>query len=535
MRRFVFPILFLLAILSTFFAGSQLGLFDHPATAAVGEAEDKPADFDKIQRILELEHELADLKLLVEVKAIIKAFHLDGEKLTTEELLSAAAKGMTDALDEYSSFQTKEEVVKFEESLRGDYAGIGAYVNVTDGFFTIARPIYSGPAYSAGLRSRDRIVEVNGVSIIDKKLEESVQMLRGKPGTDVIIKVVRSGWTKPREMTITRAKVKIDSVKHQMLPGKIGLVRIYRFGTDTARDLERALVDLEKDHMVGLILDVRDNGGGWYKAAQLIVDKFLEEGKLIVYSAGRKGVEDRKDVHATDHSTHPNYPVVVLVNKFSASASEILAGSLQDHKRAVVVGETTYGKGSVQRPLEMQSRKGAKLILTIAQYHLPSGRSIHKVGVKPDIAVAEAEALEWWELQQIQNLLDKKVFEAYAKERYDAHKVLLHELAEYDGKDASRYPDFDKWYATLDTKAQKNTVRRYLREHLRMRISDDRRQEFFYNLQEDLQLQSGILSVLKKLEVDPKKIAEYKFFAETDTAKLNAPVPTSKEKAPAHP
>jgi len=300
--------------------------------------------------------------LLAEVLHKIDHYHPDGDKKSVEDLLGAAAKGMLRKMDTHSTYLTAKQRADWMFDLNKNYCGIGAFVNFNQrDVFTIIRPIYSGPAYRAGLRTDDNILEVDGWSTRDQDLNEIVKRLKGPAGTLVKIKVMRRVWKEPRIIAIKRARIKIQSVRWEMLPGKIGYVELTGFGGETSHELDVTLGRLNAMGMVGLILDLRDNQGGYLPTAIKVADKFLDRDKLIVYWEGRnKILASREEIRTTEALTQPDYPLVVLTNQHSASASEIVAGALQYYGRAKLVGRRTYGTGSVQQILNLNSRPGDK-------------------------------------------------------------------------------------------------------------------------------------------------------------------------------
>jgi carboxyl-terminal processing protease len=474
-------------------------------------------------------------ELLDEIAKKIQAFYVDDdERIKVKELADAAAKGMVASLDPFSSYMTEKETKEFDDSMQGKYAGIGAVVSMDpkDKILTIIRPIYSGPAYRAGLRSLDKITEVEHEPTFGKTVEELVAKLKGEPSTPVRIKVYRKGWQKEREFTLLREEIQLESVRYVMMPGKIGYLSLSQFGQNAEREVEGALEDLESQGMRALVFDLRANPGGLLQAAVEIADKFLKDNKLIVYSEGRNPqIAARREFRTRDAATHPDYPVVVLVNHASASASEIVAGALQDWHRALLVGENTFGKGSVQQLMKVKATgEKSTLRLTIAKYYLPSGRCIHrdektgKGGVDPDIVV-EMDSDPAWVIQEADKLMESQAIEKYVQGLWQNRKELVKELAVFDGMDASRYPGFDEWMATLDTKLDRERVRKLVRSVARRLVQDDRGKEFANDLEEDVQLQRGIYECLKKLGDDPSRYAEYAHFATKFAAKAAGPEP----------
>ncbi|MBI4613138.1 MAG: PDZ domain-containing protein [Planctomycetes bacterium] len=461
---------------------------------------------------------------LRELAELIQKLHVYGDKHTEEDLLVAAAKGMVQSMDLHSSYWTKKEWEEFLERLKQDYAGIGVYVGLRDGYFTVISPIYSGPGYEAGLRSGDRILEVEGWSTVGQPVEDIIKKIKGTPGTKVSLKCYRAGWNEARTFVVERRRIEVPSVYHKMLPGKIGYVEMIQFGKETAAELGRALEDLEAKGMESLVLDLRDNGGGYLEAAVSVADFFLDEGKLVVYSEGRnKTIAPRQQLLTTGKGQRANYPLVILVNGGSASASEIVAGALSEHKRATLVGERTFGKGTVQQVLELKSRPDDRLRLTIAKYYLPSGRSVDREvggdgkvrtegGVLPDVEVLLPESTSW-KNEALQQLLERNAFQDYLDRHYAANQEILRQLAENDGRDPARYPGFEEWFAGLGTRAAKEDVRAWLRSRIRARVSDDVGAKLVGDYVDDPQLQRGIVVALEKLGRSAESIEEYRMFA----------------------
>ncbi|HYC79189.1 MAG TPA: S41 family peptidase, partial [Planctomycetota bacterium] len=294
---------------------------------------------------------------LNEIMRKIRQFHQDGDQYVDDDLRNFAAKGMLERLDPHSTFLTPSEATDWTFELNPTYAGIGAYVNMDENNrIFIARPIYSGPAYRAGLQTGDRILSVDGWDTLDKAQQEIIGRLKGPPGTTVSLKIHRRGWKEPRDFSIVREQVQIPTVHADLLPGGVGYVVLDTFGGETAHELENALEDLDKLGVKAVILDVRDNSGGYLAAAKEIAGLFIDGDKDIVYWEGRnKKIAPRITLKSTAPEKVRKYPVIALANRFSASASEIVAGALQDHKRATVVGERTFGKGSVQKLIPLDT------------------------------------------------------------------------------------------------------------------------------------------------------------------------------------
>jgi carboxyl-terminal processing protease len=323
-----------------------------------------------------------NIEILTEVLRQVEKNYVEPQK--AKDLIYGAIKGMVSSLDPHSSFMTKEEFSELMTETKGSFSGIGIEITVKDKVLTVVSPIEGTPAYLAGMKAGDKIIKVEGESTFDMSLMEAVKKIRGPEGSQVKLTVVREGEKKPLEFTITRGVIPLKSVRYFFLAPDIGYVRVSNFQSNTAEDLSKALATLEKDgKMKGLVLDLRNNPGGLLSQAIDVSEMFLDSG-IIVSTKGRTGSHD---IEARAHkNSHPrNYPMIVLVNGGSASAAEIVAGALQDNKRALILGSRTFGKGSVQTILPLSD--GSGLRLTTARYYTPSGKSIQSSGITPDIEI----------------------------------------------------------------------------------------------------------------------------------------------------
>jgi len=307
----------------------------------------------------------------------------------TKTLVYGAIKGMVRELDPHSHFLEPRVYREMKVSTRGEFGGLGIEITKReDGFITIISPIFGTPAYRKGLLPGDRIVKINGEELRDPDINDVVDQLRGEPGSTVTITIFRVGEPL-KDYTITREIIKVPSVVDpHIIEEGIGYVKLTQFQERSAIELDKALRDLEKQGMNALILDLRDNPGGLFKAAVDVCDLFIgakPEPRVLVSTGGRDTNEHRWDYTSHNSGTHPSYPMVVLINEASASASEIVAGAMKDLGRAILVGTKSYGKGSVQTILPL--REDTALSLTTARYYTPSGRLIHDIGIKPDIEV----------------------------------------------------------------------------------------------------------------------------------------------------
>lgn len=331
---------------------------------------------------------LDDLRTFTEVYARIKSDYV--ESVDDKKLLEYSIQGMLAGLDPHSSYLDTESFKDVRVETEGQFGGLGIEVTMENGFVKVVSPIEDTPAAAAGLKPGDLIIRLDDKAVKGLALSDAVRLMRGKPGSDITLTVVREGQSKPLKFTVTRAIIKIQSVKQRLLEPGYGYARITQFQAGTPKALSAALKKLEtenKGNLKGLVLDLRNNPGGVLNAAVSVSDAFLESG-LIVYTEGR--VSDSKlKFSAAAGDILNGAPLVVLVNSGSASASEIVAGALQDHKRAIIMGTKTFGKGSVQTIVPVSN--GAALKLTTARYFTPQGRSIQASGIVPDIITEEAK------------------------------------------------------------------------------------------------------------------------------------------------
>jgi carboxyl-terminal processing protease len=341
------------------------------------------ADKEPVKSSLPLE----DLRAFSEVFGQIKASYV--EEVSDHELLENAIKGMLTGLDPHSTYLNKKAFKELREGTRGEFGGLGIEVGMEDGFVKVVAPIDDTPAFKAGVEAGDLIIRLDEKPVKGMTLSDAVKIMRGKPGTDILLTIIREGETRPLKITITRDVIKVVSVKNRMLEPGYGYVRIASFQTRTGQNLNEALSKLKKEsensELKGLVLDLRNNPGGLLNAAVAVSDAFLNSG-LIVYTEGR--IENSKmNFKAGPDDALKGAPIVVLINGGSASASEIVAGALQDHKRAVIMGQQSFGKGSVQTILD--NNKGGAIKLTTARYFTPSGRSIQAEGITPDVVLSK--------------------------------------------------------------------------------------------------------------------------------------------------
>jgi len=339
------------------------------------------------------------------------------EEVDSQKAIEGAIKGMLNTLDPHSSYMKPDDFKELQVETQGSFTGIGIEITMKDNILTVVSPIEGTPAFAKGLKAGDKIVKIGEEQTQDMSLMEAVKRLRGPKGSEVTISIHRKGWSDIKEITLVRDIIPIHSVKSKLLEPGYPYIRIINFQAQTTADFKKAFADLEKQGKIkGLIVDLRNNPGGLLDQSVKIADIFIDEG-VIVSTKGR--IKEQNSVfYAHDNNPKYTFPLVVLVNEGSASASEIVAGALQDHKKAVIIGAQTFGKGSVQTIIPMDS--GAGLRLTTARYYTPSGRSIQATGITPDIIVPSPTSLS------VEN--DDKEDEQDKKPKYLREKDLKHHI-----------------------------------------------------------------------------------------------------------
>ncbi|MGE0707709.1 MAG: S41 family peptidase [Planctomycetota bacterium] len=515
-------------------------------------------------------------KMMEEIFTRVREGYVNAKKTDVQDLIDHAATGLVENLDPFSAYMSQKSLEEFNTGMEQRYGGVGAVVQIDrrTGYLTIAQPFYGNPAFQAGLRTLDKVIKVEGTDTKGKRVDELVKVLKGPEGTPVRVTVRPFLGGPDAEKTITRKEIVLKSVHTAMLPGNIGYLSLQQFGHLAVDEVEAGLKELEGQGMQGLIFDLRGNPGGLLNAAVLIGDKFLNDDQLVVYSQGREGTpygkrsEDggpRVRQARVAQPKHPDYPLVILVDENSASASEIVSGALQAHGRAELVGETTFGKGSVQNIFPLMSVGGkAALRMTIAHYYLPDGRCIHRErdvatwrflermraaihrwqqdgvvseaqakkmmdryentpgGVEPDYEVLQPE-LSAPQQTAYAAVLDKQLVEDWVAPRWAANKDLFHKLAESDGFDVSKYPDFEQLWEQ-STKAidneeakqafAKEDLRVLTRAMVRRLTADDLERVLVGDYQQDRQLQAGILVVAGRIGLDVAKVQPLAFLKE---------------------
>jgi len=338
-----------------------------------------------------------NLELFSYVMEKVRKDYVDGTNLTYQDLVYGALKGMVDTLDPHSEFLDPERFQELTSDTEGRFGGLGIVVQQRDGFVTVVTPIEDTPGFRAGILAGDRLVRIDGEDARKMSVEDAVKLLRGEPGTDVTLAIERPPTGETKEFKLTRANIKVDMVKDvngrkkfPLLENKVGYVRLTQFGEHTSDELDVALRKLKSEGMAALILDLRDNPGGLLDQAVEVCEKFLPRGQLVVSTEGRNPARSTVRNVTSRNGDYRDLPLVVLVNPNSASASEIVAGCLQDCAalgkcKAIIVGERTFGKGSVQEIMPLKG--GSALRLTTAKYYTPSHKVIHEHGITPDIIV----------------------------------------------------------------------------------------------------------------------------------------------------
>ncbi len=400
-------------------------------SSVVLAAEAAPSDAPSVEA-----SRLQALAKFTKVLSIVEKYYVDEESIET--LMNKTIEGLMSKLDAHSAYLNQKHFKDLQVQTKGEFGGLGITVGIKDGALTVISPIEGTPADKAGLEAGDIILKIDDKPTLDMSIDDAVKLMRGKPGTPIDLTIVRQGKSKPFVVHIVRDIIKIQSVYARTIASDPGAVylRVTSFDQKVVKDISRAIKQYDADAK-GFILDLRNNPGGLLDQAVGLVDLFVDEG-VIVSQKGRDPRENTEyKAHASDTLTHK--PLVVLVNEGSASASEIVSGALQDHKRAVLVGQKTFGKGSVQVILPISQTEAIKL--TVARYYLPSGRTIQAVGVTPDILVARGKVPETEENE-------------FAIKEADLKMHLKSELEKLDGNTTST----DANVSSEDENATRKTV-----------------------------------------------------------------------------
>lgn len=333
------------------------------------------------------EEDLKFFKIFAQAYQIVKSNYVEAEEVTSKKLIYNAIKGMVENLDAHSGFMEPEATKEMEVETKGVFGGIGIEITVKDNVLTVVAPIDDTPASRAGIQAGDQIIKIDNKLTKGMTVQDAVKLLRGTPGTPVTIHIMREGFKELKEVKLIRDIIKIRTVKSKLLNDHYAYIKITQFQEQTTNDFRKALAELQKDREIkGLILDLRNNPGGLLDQAVKLADEFIDEG-VIVYTKDREG-KGSKFYATKKEKVVGNYPIICLVNAGSASASEIVAGALQDHKVAVIMGSQTFGKASVQTIFPLED--GSSIRLTTARYYTPSGKLIQAKGITPDIIVKDS-------------------------------------------------------------------------------------------------------------------------------------------------
>ncbi len=387
------------------------------------------------------------LKVFSDVLEIIEKNYVD--EVNSKELIEKAIQGMVHSLDPHSSLMPPEAFHDLSIDTKGEFTGIGIHITMRDKFVTVISPIEGTPAYKAGIKAKDRIIKVDGKPTAD--LREAVKMMRGPKGTTVVVTIQRKGATDPIEFTLIRDVIPIRSIRSAILKPGYGYIRISNFNQSTTEDLKQTLTKLESGDvsLKGLVLDFRNNGGGLLDQAIKVSDIFIEDG--IILSIKGRIKRNTKDFPASPNMVKRSYPIVALINGGSASASEIVVGALQDHKRALVLGTTSFGKGSVQTVETL--RDGSGLKLTIARYYTPSGREIQAKGIEPDVVVKHRFEDESDSQTDEETFYKEKDLKNHLKPKSDDTEDIKPDSDNKKSKKkGSRKPEIEHMVGPIDTK-----------------------------------------------------------------------------------
>ncbi|MFH1288992.1 MAG: S41 family peptidase [bacterium] len=392
-----------------------------------------------------------DLRLFSEVLSIVQGDYV--EEVTSSDLIYGAIRGMLGTLDPYSQFMRPEDYKEMQIHTKGSFGGLGIVIAIKDNCLTIVSPIEGTPAFRAGLHSGDKIIKIDGELTKDITLEQAVNKMRGPKGTKVLISILREGEDDLLDFDLVRDIIKIKSIKAKLFPDGIGYIRLVEFKENSGEELGKALKKLKAAGMKSLILDLRHNPGGLLNVSVQVADYFIPRGELVVYTKGRyaaQTVEFRSDRGPIDR----NIPLVILVNKGSASASEIVAGAVQDHHRGVIVGEKTFGKASVQTIIPLSDDSGLRL--TTARYYTPNGRSIHGEGITPDLVVELSHAAQMNIAESAQKKENEDISREQSKWEEQHDSLTIEEKLESSENDEIHIKKVVKWEDVYGIEGKEN-------------------------------------------------------------------------------
>jgi len=455
-----FQFIFLKAIASVLLIGLLVvGIGLNPAWSQESQNNSKEASVDSYEK----------LKTFSEILSLLEANYV--EKVDANELIDGAIRGMLKTLDPHTSYLPPDAFKQMKVETSGRFGGLGIEITVKKGILTVVTPIEDTPAFKAGVKAGDRIIKIEDESTLDMTLSDAVELLRGKIGSEVNITIFREGMEEPLKKTLVRANIQVKSVKSKIYDGSIGYVRIRSFTKTTSSDLDKVLDEFRGKQVKKLVLDLRNNPGGLLNQAVEVSDRFLKPENLIVYTQGRT---EEQNMRFTTHDRVQRvaYPMIILVNGGSASASEIVAGALQDSSRAIILGTQTFGKGSVQTIIPLSD--GSALRLTTARYYTPSGRVIQENGIIPDITV-EVPVVSTKTDEEDEDKDEKEV----NKEKVRMRKFLRE-------KDLRQHLKGKKSFGEVETKAkdEKKSEEELKKEELMASLKED--------LEKDIQLKEAI-------------------------------------------
>lgn len=397
-----------------------------------------------------------ELKIFTEVLSLVERNYV--EDVDVKDLVYGAIRGMLSSLDPHSGFMTSHAYKEMQVDTKGEFGGVGIQIGIKEGVLTVIAPIEDTPAFEAGIKAGDKIIKVEGEPTKDMSLLDAVNKMRGPKGTPVTLTIFREGWKGPKEFTIVRAIIKIKSVKFKVIDEEIGYVKISQFQEKTASELADALKKLSEKGIVSLVLDLRNNPGGLLNSAIEVSGEFLPSEKLVVYIKGKSG--EKVEYHTKGKRPNYDYPMIILVNQGSASASEIVAGAMKDWDRAVILGVTTFGKASVQSVIPLSD--GSALRLTTAKYFTPKGVLIQNTGIIPDIEVKlkvdEENGHVFMREKDLKGRLDNEQVEEDL-EMKEKEKIPL-KIDEKDDLQLERAVELLKMWDTFKKIPEKEAVRR---------------------------------------------------------------------------
>jgi len=456
--------------------------------------------------------------VLDEMRRTIQKFYVDAPKTVFSRLAGAAASGILDHLDPYSHYIGASLMKEVNKIVAGERVGVGLVLGFSpkhpDGedfrrVPVVVAPIWGSPAAKAGIRPLDEVWEINGESAFGKNLLELEVLLSGKPGTRVTLSLYHKGWFRERKVGLVRSKTVPPAVLSERLPGGLLLVKLPRMAVESGPALAGEVEASAKNGVKGILLDLRNNPGGSLEAAVEIAGAFLPKGTAVCSIRGRNP-EAGPDRELKTGSDGPSeLPLVVLVNEGTARSAEVLAGALHGHGRARLVGEETFGFARIQRRFLLESTANLTAVrMTVAVVHLPGLGNFDGKGLKPDLQVP-VPRLEIWRHDEIAKILEKGFVDQYLDEHFEANLELFRELAKADGRKPEAYPGFDAWFRSTKTKADKDDLRRILREGIRARLAERAAKPLLSDLQEDGTLLASVKALAQTAGIDLSSFPEY--------------------------